>query len=232
MKDLKLVVGIPSGDIWHAQFGMCLAMMMADFSHEFPGYSSQAVRVQNTRGSILPQLRNRLMRDAKERGATHLLWIDSDQSFPPDTARRLLAHNLPVVACNIATKKLPSNPTARVKSNELGGERVYSHNQTGLQRVWRIGTGVMLIRLSCLEGIPQPWFNIEWNEEIQDHVGEDWYLCDKLEKHGVAVRIDHDLSREIGHIGEMIYDHDLVEMACLQRETQNPDFIPDKIGGL
>lgn len=221
-KKLKLVVATPSTNTWMADFGMCLAMMANDLARPIRGFDEQAVRFVNKKGSILPQLRNQLMRDASAQGATHVLWIDSDQTFPRDTARRLLAHDVPVVACNIATKTFPSNPTARTKSEaRVGGDLVYSHNQSGLQRVWRVGTGIMLVRMSALEGMEQPFFNITWSDALQNHVGEDWYFCEKLEKRDVAIRVDHDLSKEVGHVGDYTFDHDLIEASCSEATNRS-----------
>jgi hypothetical protein len=38
-------------------------------------------------------------------------------------------------------------------------------------------------------------------------MGEDWYFVKKLSEAGADIWIDHDLSRQIGHVGDFVYGH-------------------------
>lgn len=210
---LKVVVGIPSGEYWKSDFGMCMLNLMMDFSMQrIEGYEQQRVTVVKSEGSILPQLRGNIVKNSLKKGATHVLFIDTDQTFPADTLRRLLYWQKPVVACNVATKKFPSSPTARLKSvHDDKGEILYTTPEShGLEEVWRIGCGVMLLDLEKLRHIPLPWFGITWRPNVEDYQGEDWFFCEVLEKNKIPIYIDHDLSWQIGHVGKMEYKHDLV----------------------
>src|SRR6185503_9300822 len=51
-------------------------------------------------GTIIPNLRNQLVKVAIDNKASHILFIDSDMRFPPDTAQLLKTHNLDVVGAN------------------------------------------------------------------------------------------------------------------------------------
>lgn len=209
-KELRLAIVVPSMQTWHADFGMALTMMACYLSHQVPGYTSQVFTIHNTKGSILAQLRERAVALAIKNHATHLLFVDSDQTFPKDTAHRLLAHGKPVVACNVATRMLPSGPTARLSD----GVPLYTRKGSGgLVKVWRVGTGVMLIDIEAIKHLEQPLFAQHWNPEKQDYTGEDWAFCEKLEAAGIPIFVDQHLSREIGHVGQLVYSHDLVEMA-------------------
>ncbi len=224
LKDLKVRVVVPSNGPWCDKTALCMTGLVADASRAFEGYNPQrtAVSIFGTHGSILPQLRERALMKAIKDKATHLLFIDSDMTFPPDTLRRLLNRQRAIVAANCATKCLPSNPTARAKGETLAGEPLYTFEKsTGIQRVWRVGTGVMLITLAAIEHLPQPFFNITWVEELKDHRGEDWFFCEKLEEAQIPIYVDHDLSKEIGHIGSQVYDYELVELGVLQKEMAN-----------
>jgi hypothetical protein len=45
-------------------------------------------------GTFVHQAREKLLHDVVELwGATHVLWLDADMTFPPDAALRLLAHD-------------------------------------------------------------------------------------------------------------------------------------------
>jgi hypothetical protein len=162
-----------------------------------------------------------LIDDALAANRTHLLFIDSDQTFPANLVHLLARHGKNVVACNVATKVIPSSPTARnFNPNYAGGDVVFTNAESkGLEKVWRIGTGVMLLNLQVMKHIPKPWFETIWWPPINDFMGEDWYFCQKLEEAGVQLWIDHDVSKEIGHIGTYTYGHDDVGLEVRNEEV-------------
>lgn len=211
---LKLFVAIPSGDEWHRLFGLSLAMMVGDLSSglKVGHYTSIQVKIDNHRGSILSRSREKLANLAMAWQATHILYVDSDMVFPAELARRLLAHKKWVVACNCPTKMIPATTTARQEKAGLrGGEQVFSDpDRHGLEKVWRVGTGVMLIDARAFLKVPKPWFPITYIPEIDDYEGEDWGFVKKLREAGVATYVDHDTSRMIGHCGSFVYTHDVV----------------------
>ena len=214
MKQFSIMIGVPSGREWCADFGMSLAALVAHAPSPFKnGDRIVKLRLFNAKGSILSRGRTTLAKQALECGATHLLFLDSDMTFPADTLHRLLAHDRAVVACNCATKMLPSTPTARMKNENRAGEPLYSViDDIGLKRVWRVGTGVMLIRTKLFEQIPQPWFPVEWEPELQDYRGEDWAFCEALDRRDIPIYVDLSLSKQIGHIGDLTYEHKHVEI--------------------
>lgn len=223
MKENRLVIGIPSTDTWEAGFAMSLLFMTNRLvAHPYINGKPTQLRIHNRKGSILPQSRHKILSEALKTNSTHLLFIDSDQTFPADLAHRLMQHQKKVVGCNIATKTLPSNPTARQFNNTRAGELVYTHEDSkGLEQVWRLGCGIMLIDLLAMrrEGLRNPpWFDITWHEETQDYRGEDWFFCERLEQAGIKIYVDHELSWEVGHIGKMNYGHDVVEVPMGRRK--------------
>lgn len=173
-------------------------------------------RLHNKKGSILAYMRQKMVEDAIQGEATHLLFIDSDQMFPRDAAHRLLSRGKQVIGCNVATKMLPSSPTARAK-DPTGKQRylpVYTtESSPAVEKVWRLGTGILLLDLNVFKR-PElkggHWFDQRWNEELKAYDGEDWGLGDALEAAGVSIWVDHELSREIGHVGNLTYTHDHV----------------------
>jgi hypothetical protein len=203
-----IVLAVPSGSFWHAQFAMSLMFLMNQMVAR--GISSS---VSNPRGSILPNLRHTAVQFALDNGATHVLFLDSDQTFPKETTEILLSHGKDVVAANIATKQFPSTPTARLRGDEVSGDPLYTtpKSQPRLQRVWRVGTGVMLIKTSVFRRVgPPPWFEVPWVEELGTYRGEDWFFCERLEKAGIPLFVDHALSLQVGHIGDCEYTHEMV----------------------
>jgi hypothetical protein len=177
-----------------------------------PSFTKTKLKVINKRTSILPKGRQEMVQDALKMKCTHLLFIDTDQTFPSDTAHRLIKHGKNIVGCNVATKTIPSSPTARLASEEWsGGTPLYTDpDSEGSVEVWRVGTGVMLLNLNLFEDLPLPWFPIKWEESIKDFRGEDWCFCEIASAAGHKIWVDQDLSKEIGHVGNFTYTHDVV----------------------
>lgn len=211
MEALKLAICVPSRSEWHADFGMCLLAMYSALAQKaVPGFKGHYVRFVNKRGSMLPKLRQDALNDAVMMGSTHALFLDSDMYFPHDLVHRLLSHKKAVVACNCATKATPASPTARayVEGDPRGRPIFTTLSNKSLERVWRVGTGVMLIELKAIRNMPRPWFELKWSEAIQDFEGEDWYFCRQLEAAGIDLYVDHAASAYIGHLGDYMYTHD------------------------
>jgi hypothetical protein len=215
----KLVVGVPSTEFWTKDFGVSMVGLgIYCATVPFPDGRMNHLILNNPSGSILPNMRSDIVQNALNADATHVLFIDSDQTFPHDLAHNLLSWRKQVVACNIATKRVPSQPTARGFDGSASGRMVYSPpGKTGLEKVWRIGCGVMLIEISVFRQIPPPWFPMVWREDAQCYHGEDWGFCELLEKYNIPIWIDHHISTQIGHVGKMVYNHEMV----VQKEAKS-----------
>ena len=142
-----------------------------------------ALGVMQRSSSNLADTRNRLVADAVNANAEWLLLLDSDHVFPPNTLVRLLAHQKPLVGCNYRRR--------------IGGGTIVEP-KTGLEQVARLGLGVCLVHRSVFEKVPPLWFQFEGAK------GEDDYFFDKAAEAGIPTYCDHDLSREVGHIGETV----------------------------
>ncbi|MHB1098729.1 MAG: hypothetical protein ACYCZR_04165 [Burkholderiales bacterium] len=206
----SVMIAIPSGSDWKADFGMSLAGLIASINKPLrKGKQIEMLRLWNTKGSILSRSRQTLVEKAQAEKVSHILFLDSDMVFPEWTLHRMLDLELMVVAANCATKQLPSTPTARhYDPMTVAGEQVYS-NGTGklIEEVWRVGTGVMLINMKVFDKVPSPWFDITCNETLKDYTGEDWNFCKKLQDAGIPIHIDHVLSQHIGHVGSYTFTH-------------------------
>lgn len=222
----KVGVGVPSHGPLHPDFGLCLNNLSLELMRRpIEGYGQTQLKILNRRASLLPKLRQEIVSQAIKGGLEWLLFIDSDQTFPSTILHQLVRHKQPVVACNIATKSIPASPTARKEPIDgwAGGQPVYTFETSkGLEKVWRVGCGVMLLRLDIFKAIKKPWFQIVYREETDDFAGEDWYLCEKLEAAGIPIYIDHDASWEIGHIGDYTYGHKDVVVVEDAKKTATP----------
>lgn len=222
MSSFRLGLTLPSFDTWDADFAISV-INLCMYMQKMPppaGYHDRGLMILNRRSSILPQSRQDLVRDAIKKKCTHVLFIDSDQMFPADLAHRLAKHGMMFIGCNIATKsQMKSIPTARQAPGPgewWGGHIVYSKGKTGVERVWRLGFGVMLINLEVFKDLPFPWFIQRWIDKYQEFVGEDWHFCELMEQKGIPVYVDHDASMQVGHVGRWIYMMD----GCVPEEKK------------
>lgn len=215
MNAVKVSIGIPSGNTWENGFGLSLAKLVANFSKTtFTDTDDKPVESElfllNCCGSILPDLRNDIVEQAVLNGSTHILWLDSDMEFPPDTLNRLLAHGKPVVGANCVKKSRPSEPTAAGHN----WKKVFTRqSSTGLEKVESTGTGVLLVEMAAYEAMvnqPEmtPIYAFAWHAGQKRFVGEDVRWCLNHMKLGGEVWIDHDLSKQIRHVGRWGYSHD------------------------
>jgi hypothetical protein len=155
--------------------------------------------------STISLARGALFDRAERWGADFSLWMDSDHVFPRDALLRLLAHQKPVVGCNISQRQFEGSTAV------AGGERVVP--AAGLQQVDANGLGLCLVDMRVLDKLKRhaeatatpllPLFREVWAEGPK-LMGEDFYFCNRLTAAGVPIFIDHDLSRQVGHIDETI----------------------------
>lgn len=191
------MIGGPTREWVPASFALDLAQLLAHTREHGPWTSITLGFIQSTYVHVG---REAVLVGALERQATHVLWLDTDMAFPADTAIRLVKHVHPIVACNCVMR----DPRLLFTATR-GGKRVDTlPSSTGLESVDTVGMAVMLMRIDTVAHLPRPWFRHHLTDEGGD-VGEDVVFCRKVRAAGHEIFIDHDLSKEIGHIGQHTY---------------------------
>ena len=200
-----IAVCTPARDMVHANYTFCLVNMVA--YHTLNSYDAVALKINQ--GTLIQNQRADLCLEAMREDCTHVLFIDSDMTFPQDMIERLLAHNKDIVATNCARRRLPTGPTAQRTLPDGSRELIYTMpDSTGLEEVESIGMGVMLISRKVFEKLSEPWFETTWRTDKRGYIGEDVFFCRKASAAGFKIYIDHDVSKEIGHIGTFEFRHD------------------------
>ncbi len=146
-----------------------------------------------TQGTLLANLRELLAKTCVENNITHLLFIDSDMRFPPDTMERLVKRDCDIIGAN-CKQRTQDEWTAR-----KDGKFIDSFGKKGIEEVDTLGFGVTLIKTSVFKKMAEPWFSTPWDGT--KHVGEDVYFCTMARIAGFKIMVDHDLSKEIKHAG-------------------------------
>lgn len=200
--DAKVAVCIPSGGDWESGTGASAIMMINDFmQYGLPGLRTRTIHLNSTESSMLVSNRHNSVKVTMQVGASHMLFVDSDMRFPPWALRRLLSHDVPVVAANCTRRAFPLTGTAL----DFDGKDIDSRGKTGLEKVRQVGGAFMLIRRDVLEKLKPPLFLMDWVPEMDGYCGEDIYFCQLVQAAGFDVLVDHELSMHIGHIGKMTY---------------------------
>jgi hypothetical protein len=193
----RIAICVPTRDLCSAEFTHSLVKMVGRFCTHFVGSGQAEIIELFDLGTLLPEMRNALARQAIEMDATHILWLDNDMIFPEDTLERLIKHGKPIVAAGYSQRKEPAKPVA-----SKDGVWVYTEDDSaGIEPVDSIGMGVMLVETAVYEHLDMPWHCVGWNQQKGTVVGEDVYFCRKAKDIGAETFIDHDLTKEIGHIG-------------------------------
>jgi hypothetical protein len=159
------------------------------------------------RGSILPAQRQALVNQALAAEATHILFLDADMRFPKETLPRLLEHNHPIVAANYPTRIYPVRPTATTVEGEKRVPLYTGPESTGLEEASTAGMGCMLVETAVFRNLSEPWFQFYFDESRKHYIGEDYCFCIKATQAGIPIYVDHDLSKEVRHVGEFEFDN-------------------------
>jgi hypothetical protein len=149
--------------------------------------------------------RARLAKRAQQAGSHYLLFIDSDQTFPPDALLALMTRDKPIVGCNYLTRHDPFWPTAM----DGKAERIWTTRAKAeadlVEPVAAMGLGFCLIQtpvLSLLEG--KVLFHSEMTPDGELLRGEDVHFFNMVGEAGIPAFVDHALSWRIGHIVERV----------------------------
>lgn len=209
---INLFVCIPSLGIWQSKFGYSLALMTSYFSTvRMPGYAGQKLSLAMVESSMLCASRENLVKKSLQQGATHILFLDCDMEFPPETVHRLLQHEKQFICAGYPTRSEPCYPIAC----DFNGKKVNSFERSGIEKIQHAGFGMVLIDTECIKQLRPPLFLMDWLPALGSYCGEDVYFSQKMAEIGVDLWIDHDLSKDVRHIGRKIYGFENVDSTAL-----------------
>lgn len=201
---MDISISIPTHGDWENDFTLNVMSMVSHTAKTLPG---TITRVNAASSSILIQNRFELVKMAREVGSTHMLMLDDDMTFPPDTLVRLLEAKRDIVAANYIGRKPPHEPLAAAN-----GKRLMSLGKVGLEPADHVGLGVCLVSMKVFEKIAPPYFYFGWAPKDEEFVGEDVWFFRECKKAGFQLWIDHGLSNQIGHIGKFEWTHEVAAL--------------------
>lgn len=188
-----LAVCMPAMDFIHTTLLTDMVQLMHHCMSRFAGFHPIVVR-----DTILQRSRSILAGAALSNArVTHVLFIDTDMRFPPDTAERLIAHDKDIIGANYRHRRVEIDSTARGMDDKW----VDSGASGGIEEVLHTGTGMLMVKRHVFEKMGKPWFETCYREKHDDWLGEDVYFCIRAREAGFRVWVDHDLSKQVTHIG-------------------------------
>lgn len=146
--------------------------------------------------------------------ATHLLFLDSDMTHPPDLPHRLMAHDVDVVTGRYVMRKPPFFSVAMRKTGD-GPEDYQALEKllpleeiTGLLPIDAAGAGALLISREALlairERIGEDWFRYQDGPAGLRSRSEDMWFFEQAKAAGFQPYLDADL--HCGHVARFEVD--------------------------
>lgn len=161
-------------------------------------------------GSVITRGRRALVELFLKSDCDYIWWLDSDMKFPPDAAYRLMLRNKEIVGCNYRRRRFPDTSFVSMVG-QVGSFRSLETNDTSppLELCDVIPHGCVLVKKEVYQKVPDPHYLQQYIKEIDEELGEDVYFCVEAQKAGYQIWIDHELSKDIAHIGTLYFNYNL-----------------------
>ena len=198
---LKVAVCIAStATSYPSKFTECLSNMTAHFQQSaFDG--EHEIRVFTTHGSILPEVRHRLVGDAIGWDATHVLMLSPELTFPPDSVHRLLMRGRGAIGVNYLKDYAKKEFSAyRGKGTIMPDERLPE-----TEEVDGVALGMVLFNMPLFDCIDLPFFKYEQVGDTPAFAEDYISFWEQCREKKIPCVIDHELSKEVKslHYGEL-----------------------------
>ena len=198
---LKVAVVVPScSGVWPAKFGESLTNMVAPFQKsDFDG--EHDIKVFSFCGKVMPEVRHHLIGESVAWGATHLLMLQPELTFPADSIHQLLSRGRGVVAANYL-KNIVSGEYAAYRG---GGFVKPDPVLPETEEVDGVAPGMVLFNMPVFDVLDIPFFVHKQIGDTpgftEDHI-EFW---EQVKQKKIPCVIDHKLSQEVKslHHGEL-----------------------------
>jgi hypothetical protein len=205
MSEFRLKILTPTTGVCKAAYTFSLANLVMYYMQNriYPDCDRQWLGVKPIAGSGISANRERLVAEALETDATHILFIDEDMGFHPNALHVLAEKRLPLVGCNYRMKKKEKEFVAL--SADKKKRIVTDEKSKGIEECYYTGFGFCLIKREVFEKVARPWFLIGYNTEQNAYTTEDCGFARQLKDNDITWYVDHDASKLVWHVGDYDY---------------------------
>jgi len=190
----KILIGLPSKSLLKADMAVSCMTLCMQILHDYG-----EPKIVTTTGRTECG-RNEIAQRALDYKCTHVLYIDSDMTFPALTARKLFEADKDIIGCNAAGR--------------VTGQPIFTKNMAGqpldfvrhqVEEVDFVGMAVTLIKTGVFKRMRKPWFFAPpLGDGDNTIISEDVCFCRYARKlYGYKIFTHNELSIEIGHIGDL-----------------------------
>lgn len=211
LKNRKICIGFPSPDLVPVSFHNSLIQLITQ--------SSQFVSLglTNAVSSRIAVNRNVIVQNARQLGATDILWIDADSIVPVHALMKLITHDKDIVCATTCRRKGANREAIAtpVDINSIAPGQI-------LVPMKVIGFPFMLTSMKVFDKLdelglapdgsyfaePPRWMARAAGMEVTGEdalMGEDEYWCTMVRKAGFEILCDMELSMEVGHTGMDVF---------------------------
>jgi hypothetical protein len=211
----KVMIGLPAYD---HKVGLKMAVSLMQLAQKVLEHGIH-IQVSSICGcSVVSRARNLIAYEFLQSDCDHLMFIDSDMTFSPDSVIRLLAWNQSkaIVGGAYQARKEGKVYILSLDGGEgvNGTEGTVSMDQMGNVKAHRIATGFMMIQRKVFEQMRDAhpeWAHKDTNSDKilhayfdfkttpQGYIGEDFLFCDRARELGFDIWIDPTI--KLGHMG-------------------------------
>lgn len=198
---MRLMISYPTSGMHCAAFSYSKDNMVGYMLTANPVPDLQ-FQVGLSQGSNWIENREDIAERARDKGFTHLCFLDDDMVFAPDVLVSMIGHiksGCDIVLTNYLVKEWPPKTFSTIG---LDGERVITRrNSTGIMEVLAGGFGVSIMTTDLFRKVPQPWYLPNWNQ----HTGygtEDTAFFHRCREAGFRLWVDQDASKKVAHNGQ------------------------------
>lgn len=180
---MKLAIGIPLS--WN--------YVPSDFFDSCMVLNKCGAEVIRASSGPIQEMRNNIAMQALGMDCTHLIFLDADMVYPPDTITKLLSHDKDIVGA-LTFRRWPDFEPL-LFTGEPYKMTLIDPIPEGLVKVTATGTGCLMINTKVLEVIKYPWFEFGRTDDKKP-VGEDINFCYKAGEAGFDVFVDTTVKTE------------------------------------
>jgi hypothetical protein len=186
LTNIKLGIGMP----------LSFPYIYSDFFDSF----MQLKRPSNweffrTTHGLINTMRNQLVVRAMQTGCSHLIMLDTDMIYHPDTIMKLLPQctaEKPIIGALCYRRYEPFDPLL-FRGKPGAYKTVVNWEPNKLIEVDATGTGCLVFHMSVFDVIPYPWFEFEFINPTAmrgSMIGEDIKFCSKVREKGFPIYVD------------------------------------------